>query len=299
MDLLSLEIFRTVVREGGITRAAEQLHRVQSNVTTRIRQLEASLGVPLFLRGHKRMVLTPAGETLLGYAERLLNLAGEAREAVQPVVPQGRLRIGSMESTAASRLPIPLARFHQEWPAVQLELSTGPTQQLIDRVRAFTLDAALVAGPLEDPLFDMLPLYAEELVVLAARSHPPINSPDDLQSRTLVAFEHGCAYRRHAENWLASGSVPGRRPDRILELGSYHAMLACVAAGAGIALAPRSVLELHNTTESLAINPIGPAGKVTTYLIRRRDYSSPAFDALSQILQAEALKPKQLGSESN
>ena len=290
MDLLSLEIFRTVVREGGITRAAEQLHRVQSNVTTRIRQLEQSLGVSLFSRNHKRLVLTPAGETLLGYAERLLNLAIEAREAVQPAVPQGRLRIGSMESTAASRLPLPLARFHQQWPAVQLELSTGPTQQLIDRVRAFTLDAALVAGPLEDPLLTILPLYAEELVLLAPRNHPPINGPDDLQTHTLIAFENGCAYRRHAENWLASGSIPGRRPDRILELGSYHAMLACVAAGAGIALAPRSVLELHNRNESLSIYPIGPAGQVPTYLICRHDYSSPAFDALSQILQKEAKK---------
>jgi len=288
MDLLSLEIFRTVVREGGITRAAEQLHRVQSNVTTRIRQLEQSLGVSLFSRNHKRLVLTPAGETLLGYAERLLNLAVEAREAVQPAVPQGRLRIGSMESTAASRLPLPLARFHQQWPAVQLELSTGPTQTLIDRVRAFTLDAALVAGPLEDPSLTILPLYAEELVLLAPRNHPPISSPDDLQTHTLIAFENGCAYRRHAENWLASGSIPGRRPDRILELGSYHAMLACVAAGAGIALAPRSVLELHNCTESLTIYPIGPAGQIPTYLIHRHDYSSPAFDALSQILQAEA-----------
>src|SRR5882762_7087691 len=118
MDLADLQIFRCVVHAGGITRAAEQLHRVQSNVTTRIRQLETSLGVSLFSRNNKRLVLTPAGETLLGYAERLLNLAGEAREAVQPAVPQGRLRIGSMESTAASRLPLPLARFHQEWPAV-------------------------------------------------------------------------------------------------------------------------------------------------------------------------------------
>ncbi|WP_211442887.1 LysR substrate-binding domain-containing protein [Collimonas humicola] len=296
MDLLSLEIFRTVVREGGITRAAEQLHRVQSNVTTRIRQLEQSLGVSLFSRNNKRLVLTPAGETLLGYAERLLNLAVEAREAVQPAVPQGRLRIGSMESTAASRLPLPLARFHQQWPAVQLELCTGPTQQLIDRVRAFTLDAALVAGPLDDPLLAALLLYAEELVLLAPRSHPPISGPDDLQTHTLIAFENGCAYRRHAENWLASGSIPGRRPDRILELGSYHAMLACVAAGAGIALAPRSVLELHNCSESLAIYPIGPAGQIPTYLIRRHDYSSPAFDAFSQILQSEA---KQFDSDPN
>lgn len=75
MDLASLEIFRTVVREGGVTRAAAQLHRVQSNVTTRIRQLEASLGVPLFVREGKRMVLTPAGQTLLTYADDLLRLA--------------------------------------------------------------------------------------------------------------------------------------------------------------------------------------------------------------------------------
>ena len=68
MDLSSLEIFRTVVREGGVTRAAQQLNRVQSNVTTRIRQLEASLGVQLFVRESKRMVLTPAGQTLLTYA---------------------------------------------------------------------------------------------------------------------------------------------------------------------------------------------------------------------------------------
>ena len=146
-----------MVREDGITRAAEQLHRVQSNVTTRIRQLEQSLGVSLFSRNHKRLVLIPAGETLPGYAERLLNLAVEAREAVQLVVPQGRLRICSMESTAASRLPLP--RFHQRWPAVQLELGAGPTQTLIDRVRVFTLDAALVAGPLEDTMLTILLLY--------------------------------------------------------------------------------------------------------------------------------------------
>ncbi|MFX7922691.1 LysR family transcriptional regulator, partial [Acinetobacter baumannii] len=82
-DLASLEIFRTVVREGGVTRAAQQLHRVQSNVTTRIRQLETSLGVQLFVREGKRMVLTPAGQTLLTYADDILRLAAEARQAVQ------------------------------------------------------------------------------------------------------------------------------------------------------------------------------------------------------------------------
>ena len=122
MDLASLEIFRSVVEEGGITRAATRLHRVQSNVTTRIRQLEASLGVKLFLRDGKRMVLTPAGQTLFDYARRVLDLAEEARQAVLPARPQGRLRIASMESTAASRLPAVLAAYHQAWPDVELEL---------------------------------------------------------------------------------------------------------------------------------------------------------------------------------
>src|SRR3954470_10549965 len=82
MDLSELRIFRAVVREGGVTRAAERLRRVQSNVTTRVRQLEDDLGTALFLRENKKLQLTPAGQILLGYADRLLALADEARDAV-------------------------------------------------------------------------------------------------------------------------------------------------------------------------------------------------------------------------
>ena len=84
MDLAALEIFRAVVEAGGITRAAERLHRVQSNVTTRIRQLEQSLGVDLFVRDGRRMVLTPSGQTLFDYACRILSMTEEARQAVLP-----------------------------------------------------------------------------------------------------------------------------------------------------------------------------------------------------------------------
>src|ERR671924_1491037 len=79
MDLADLHIFRSVVQAGGITRAAEKLNRVQSNVTTRVRQLEAELGVDLFIRNGKRLHLSPAGQLLLDYADRLLDLAREAR----------------------------------------------------------------------------------------------------------------------------------------------------------------------------------------------------------------------------
>src|SRR6266545_3114887 len=87
MDLADLHIFRSVVHAGGITRAAEQLHRVQSNVTTRVRQLETELGVDLFIREGKRLHLSPAGRLLLDYAVRLLDLAQEAREALHDDTP--------------------------------------------------------------------------------------------------------------------------------------------------------------------------------------------------------------------
>ena len=136
MDLADLHIFRSVVQAGGITRAAEKLNRVQSNVTTRVRQLEADLGVQLFIREGKKLHLSPEGTLLLDYADRLLDLAQEAREAVHDAKPRGLLRLGTMESTAAMRLPVPMNAYLGRYPEVMLELRTGNTQELASAVLA-------------------------------------------------------------------------------------------------------------------------------------------------------------------
>lgn len=228
MDLAALAIFRAVVRENGVTRAAAKLNRVQSNVTTRIKQLEEELGAALFVRDGRRLVLTPTGHTLLPYAERLLALADEARDAIREDTPRGRLRLGTMESTAASRLPTVLARYHHAWPDVSLELLTGTTGWLIDRVRDFEIDAALFARPpapetLPDT-FETVPVFREDLVLLTPRGHPPVRTPRDVILPTLIAFERGCTYRKYVEQWYAGHGV---KPARVLELGSYHAIVAC------------------------------------------------------------------------
>src|SRR5262245_47294751 len=119
LDLQALRIFKAVADEASITRAAAQLHYVQSNVTMRLQQLEAELGVPLFHRVAGRLVITPAGVRLRGYADRLLRLAQDARRSVaSDGVPRGPLGIGSMETTAAARLPRVLADFHLRNPEV-------------------------------------------------------------------------------------------------------------------------------------------------------------------------------------
>lgn len=287
MDLAALAIFRAVVHENGVTRAAAKLNRVQSNVTTRIKQLEAQLGVELFARDGRRLVLTPAGETLLPYAERLLALADEARHALKAGRPAGRLRLGTMESAAATRLPTILARYHQRWPDVTLELETGTTGRLLERVREFEVDAALIAMPLDGPpappLFDYAPIYREQLVILTPRGHRPIRRPEDVTLSTLVTFERGCTYRNYIEKWYLQQEA---RPLRVLELGSYHAIVACVAAGAGIAVAPRSVLALQRNFDEVAVHSLGEFGVVETLLVWRRGHFSPALDALRGALLA-------------
>lgn len=282
LDLAALDIFRTVAAEGSVTRAAERLQRVQSNVTTRVRQLEADLGTPLFLREGKRMALTPEGEVLLGYANRLLALAEEARQALHPGPAAGRLRLGSMESTAASRLPAPLARLHSQWPGVALELTTAPTRVLVERLRAHALDAVLVAWPPgqpPDPALEARPVFTEELLLVLPAGHPSVNGPEDVVPGTLAVFEPGCTYRRIAQDWFA----PRPQAMQLLELGSYHAILASVAGGGCAGIVPRSVLSISPHAALLSQQPITT---ITTLLVWRQGYRSAALDALQQVLKA-------------
>ena len=98
--------------------------------------------------------MSPAGKLLIDYADRLLDLAREAREAIQDTTPRGVLRLGAMESTAAIRLPAPLNEFHQRYPEVRLELRTGDPKVLAEAVLAGEIDAALAAEPLCEGPFE-------------------------------------------------------------------------------------------------------------------------------------------------
>lgn len=239
LDLDSLEIFRTVAQEGGIIRAAGKLGRVQSNVTTRIKQLEQRLGRSLFRRQGRSIVLSPEGELLLSYTQRLFRLADEAEGELRTGQPVGALRIGSLESTAGSRLGPILSKFHRLHPAVVVELATGTTGALVQRVTNFELEAAFVSEPFSAPGLSTLKVFDEELVLITGKDVPAVRRAADLEGRTLIAFANGCSYRKRLEEWLGAGAV---MPARTLEFASYQAMIACVAAGTGFAVVPRSLL---------------------------------------------------------
>ncbi|MFS8145303.1 LysR family transcriptional regulator [Rhizobium sp. R635] len=290
MDLSSIEIFLAVASDRSVTKAARAVGRVPSNVTTRIQQLEEDLGASLFSRDGKKMTLTREGETFLAYANRLMALALEARQAVRPLAPSGTLRVGTMESTAASRLPAALTQFNQMWPDVSLQLTMGASRDLARAVLTEALDCALIARPPramreEDSDFDaelktlaMEPVFVEDLLIVLPSGHSPIKSAADLRVGALAALEPGCTYRRIAENWARKSSALPTS-----ELGSYHAILASVAAGNTAGVMPKSVLDLMHWPTSLQTHPLGP---VETLLVSRRNDRPSAFNAFHEVLSA-------------
>lgn len=285
MELSDLRIFVSVVREGGVTRAAERLHRVQSNVTTRIRQLEDRLGTRLFDRRGRRMVLTSAGRTLLDYADRLLALADEAEDAMQSNAPRGLLRIGSMESTAAVRLPAPLSDFSSAHPDVVVEMQTGNPTQLATALLEGKLDAAFVAEPVASAKFDSIPAFDEEIVIVTSAAVDNLNIAGKVP-QTMIVFENGCPHRKRLEAWYAQR---GEVPVRTIELGSYHAMLGCVLTGMGAALLPRSVISTFPEHPRLRITELEEGQRrLQTLMIWPKGARSPKIDALANVIEGQS-----------
>jgi len=283
MDLVELKIFKTVAEQGGVTKAAAALNRVQSNVTTRVKQLEERVGAKLFHRQGRRLVLSAEGKVLLAYADRLLHLSAEAQAALKGHAPHGLFKLGTLESTAATRLPPVLARYHRAYPAVRLELVTGTSGALVDKVLREELEAAFVAEPFTAKSLETEHAFSEELVLITPKSHRRVSSPKDIESRVVLGFTTGCSYRRRLESWLGRSSLVA---ERVMEYGSYHAIAACVAAGSGIAVIPKSVLRAVGIEAQVAVHAL-PAGvaNARTMLVWRRGHRSPALDALRKELR--------------
>lgn len=288
MELSDLHVFRTVVEAGGVTHAAKRLHRVQSNVTARIHKLEADLQATLFIREHRRLRLTPAGRILLEYAERLLGLAEEAKQALHATEPRGVLRIGTMESTAGVRLPGPLSDYHRRFPQVAIELGTGSPRDLVAAVLAGELDVALVAEPVNDARLESVAVFNEALVLVSDREQAPIRSARDLKHRSMLAFHPGCPHRERLERWFARDGVA---IERVVELASYHTMLGCIVAGMGVALMPRSVLDSYAAQDRLRVHALDkPFDAARTLLVWRKGAPQPKIERLAEILLAPAGK---------
>lgn len=269
MNSTSLNLFKTVAETGSISAAARSLHCVSSNVTTRLKQLEASLDVSLFVREKNRLYITPEGELLLRYANKILALLEEAELSMQGTKVAGPLRIGAMETTAAVRLPSILANFHREMPSIELNLKTAPTEALVQHILNNELEIAFVADHqglhMENSPLQSHVLCQETLVLVTAAEHQNVITGADLQVTRPLVFVKGCNYRSRLGEWLHLQRVDYADP---LEFGSFQAILGCVSAGMGITLLPERVVRQYENNFPIRSHTITPQiGNVNTMMI--------------------------------
>jgi DNA-binding transcriptional LysR family regulator len=285
MNVSDLNLFATVARYGSITKAARRLNTVQSNVTTRLRLLEEELGVSLFQRHHHGVTLTRSGCELLPYAHQLDVLLQKARRAVSADGGnRGALRIGSMETTAAARLPGLLRRYVPAHRNVDVAIETGTTRVLIQAVLEYRLDGAFVAGPVEVDELEQTLSFVEELVLVSSPEHKSV--PAALQQGKIpkmFVFRVGCSYRQKLERFLEGR---GLTLVNQLEMGTLEGIIGCVSAGLGITMMPLSVVEPHAKRGEVAVHRLAAAdARVETVFITRRDMvRSPALEEFISVI---------------
>lgn len=260
MELSMLKVFIAVAENGGVSSAAEQLHYVQSNVTARIKKLEEELGVSLFKRQNRGMVLSAQGSVLLEYAYKMVDMERQALRAVSSSLEDGgTLSLGSMETAMAVRLPVLLKEFHTRQPKTELSVRTGTTDEMISQVINHKLDCAIVGSPVQNDEITELPFFKETLVIVSPKGMKNLN--------TLLVYRKGCAYRARAEQWMRD---TGRLPYTIMEFGTQEGIVGCIAAGIGITLLPMEVAK--NLGDDVEISPLPPEiADVETYLIFRTE----------------------------
>ncbi|HWD52813.1 MAG TPA: LysR substrate-binding domain-containing protein [Acidimicrobiales bacterium] len=255
-QLHQLEYFVAVAEDRHFTRAAERLHVAQPSVSAQIRQLERTLGSPLFHRGPGKVTLTDAGALLLPLARRALADVAELVDGVIELdgLRRGRVAIGATPSLSTSLLPAALGRFHRRYPGVALEVTEQGSQPLVAGLESGDLDLALAILPLHQPRLESVSLAVEELVVVTAPDHPLATrrriALDDLRRVPLVMFRDGYDLKALTRRVCHEA---GFEPVVALEGGEMGGVLALVAAGLGAAIVPSIVAAAHPDLHRLRV----------------------------------------------
>ena len=213
-------------------------------------------------------------------------LLDEATRAVSDNgTPQGRLTIGSLETTAAVRLAPVLADYARAYPQVDLAIHPGTTCELVTAVKQGSIDGAFVCGPVLDPELEQRRMFGEELVLLAAAGTSSLDELISAGDIRLAVLRAGCSYRQRLEALLAQRGIP---IPRLMEFGTLETIFACVAAGLGITLLPRSLLGSSRFSDQLAILGLPKSeASVETVFVSRRDATPSSALAAFLALAAE------------
>lgn len=273
MELNQLRTFLLAATEHSFSKAAQLLHLTQPAVTQQIKNLEAEIGEALFERLGRSLVLTPAGETLLAFAQPLLNLADQALETVRQYTHQrGRLTIGAGSTNIIYRLPNLLQHYHRNCPQVELRIRNGDSELITRLIYENAIDLGLITTISNNlpPIIRTSPLYRDGIWLVGPPHYSSIITPAQLGSESLILYRAGSGFRRYLEDQFHSCRFT---PKVTMELESIEAIIRLVKSGLGLAFLPEVAVKEEIDAGALkAILVEGwPEFYRNTHLILRQD----------------------------
>ncbi|MBL8055940.1 MAG: LysR family transcriptional regulator [Anaerolineales bacterium] len=295
MNTVQLRLFLTIARHRSLSRAAAELGLGLATVSERLQALEGEVGAALFTRQRRGVLLTPAGEAFLAYAERALEILREGQTAAQSASQgeRGQVTIAATVTSGAYLLGPALARFQARHPAIDVRVRSAHSWDAPGLLLDGLADLALVSGPPLNPQLETLAVFTRPLVVAAGRAHPRAGQTFSLaqlaQENWIVTF-WGPAAQRFLEQVRAAAPAGGG--GRWQELSPVELVKGMLMAGSRVSLLPEIAAQREITAGELAALaldesvPRRPAWEIS--LLRRRGGAPrPAAEALAATLIAE------------
>lgn len=267
MESLDLRIFREVAAAHSISEAARTMGYVQSNITNHIHNLEEELQTRLLIRNSKGVRLTAAGERLLPYAERIVDMLDEAGR--QFAAQTSDLKIGAVPTVAAHRLPNWLAKYEERFPGSRFSVITDSQANLIEAVAGHTIDCAWINSDYENEACETVLSFVEQVALIAAFG---VDEEVYIRQSLIVSKRVGCPYRRLLEDWVMKRT--GRLP-QVIEYETVEGIIQSVSLGLGISLLP---LDIVKHASGIQIHELSEEAEVRIHLITAQRAENPYME---------------------
>ncbi len=261
MDMNLLKVFVSVANKKSISLASNELKCAQSNVTSRIKQLEKILGLELFYRVPKGVILTSSGERFYPQALEILHKMENAISSLNQDEQMTHLKVGSTECNAVVRISPFLLKLHKDFPKMQLELFTGTTKDIMQLILDYKVDIAFISGEPKNDSLMVLKKYEEEIAILEPNEE---NVPN-----VTLTFKTGCVYDEFLRDYYKQKEV---YVEKSLTFGSLETILSCIKVGMGKSLLPTSIVKKMGYDKDIKITVLPKKeANIPTCLVCRKD----------------------------
>lgn len=287
LTLRQLDIFRAIAQRGSTTQASTALALSQSATSAALHELEGTLGIRLFDRVGKRLVLNDNGETLLPKAIRLLEAALEIEEGFRADV-ETRLRVGCSTTIGNYIMPMLMQHMAERDVATRIDVILGNSAEIARQAAQLSIDVGLIEGPSHQPTLTVQPWCEDELVIVAAANDPLAHKGQlcegELRVANWLVREEGSGTAEEVQQWLFPylGSLSNAR-----QIGSSEAIKRMVAAGLGISCLSYWVVgDLIAEGSLIALSHVIPEHKRKLHAVYHRDkFISRSLEHFFSVIQ--------------